>query len=380
MSQESRCTEVTYAFRNELYHNQWRSVCGSSRMLAASKASKGSWMALYGDGRVGNRASRCRTVDFRHSSVSGHGPCPVGSGDPDGLGGGLAQDAPRFGAATERVPYRTAAIADAATGLAGGNRLASPAILWGAVQESQRDLPQQAEARDEEVSRLCLGLHRGVRATLYAGLDLGATPRNDGQGFATLVGANPQNRPENPLCSHGSGLLQRSGHAVPSRGKPAFPDARDVSRAAFQETAQSDRSACDSTEVGRLVQVHHEEPQATGDFSDLRWIPDQPQRRQTGTEKVVVRRLASERHTHGDSRTLPPAFRHRNELPPDASGKDLHLHTQSASAAVLSGRGADPAKYLGMASSNTLCRRLLRQPDDPPGTAAIQTHARMDRL
>ena len=136
----------------------------------------------------------------------------------------------------------------------------------------------------------------------------------------------------------------------------------------------------DSTEVGGLVQVHDEEPQARGDFSDLRWIPDQSQRRQTGTEEVVVRRLASERHTHGDSRTLPPAFRHRNELSPDASGKDLHLHTQSASAAVLSGRGADPSKYLGMASSNTLCRRPSRQPYDPPGTAALQTHARMDRL
>ena len=49
------------------------------------------------------------------------------------------------------------------------------------IEEPQRNLLRPAEAGDDEVSRLRLGLHRGVRTALHAGPDLGATPRIDGR-------------------------------------------------------------------------------------------------------------------------------------------------------------------------------------------------------
>ena len=72
-------------------------------------------MVLYGGIVSGDSAWRCRTVDFRHRGVSGHGALPVGSADADSPEGWLAQDVPGFGAASERLPYRAAAVADAAT-------------------------------------------------------------------------------------------------------------------------------------------------------------------------------------------------------------------------------------------------------------------------
>ena len=58
---------------------------------------------------------------------------------------------------------------------------------------------------------------------------------------------------------------------------------------------------------------------------------------------------------------------------------NLHLHAQSSPAAVLSGRGVDSAEPLGVDSSDSPCRRIGRHPDTASGTAAIQTHARLDR-
>ena len=136
------------------------------------------------------------------------------------------------------------------------------------------------------------------------------------------------------------------------------------------------------TEVGGMVFLHDEQSQATGDVSDLRGIPDQKrfEDRETDTEETVVRRLAGERHAHRHSRKLPPAIRYRNQLPSDAPSTHLYLHAQSALAVVLPGCGVDAAEYLGLASPGVFCRGLRRQPDHPPRTPALQTHARLDCL
>ena len=78
-------------------------------------------------------------------------------------------------------------------------------------------------------------------------------------------------------------------------------------------------------------------------------------------------------------RTVPPAIRHRDQLPPNATGVNLHWHMKSSAAAVSSGRRLDSAKSLGMDSLHAPRRWVRRQHDIGPGTPAVQAHARMDR-
>jgi hypothetical protein len=105
---------------------------------------------------------------------------------------------------------------------------------------------------------------------------------------------------------------------------------------------------------------HHEKRKATGGGLDLRRLPQlsEGQEGQTEATEIAVRRVARAWLSDRDSRAVSPALRHRDQLSPDAAGTHLHLHARPSLAAVLPGRGVDAAKYLGMDSSDTPCRRL----------------------
>ena len=93
---------------------------------------------------------------------------------------------------------------------------------------------------------------------------------------------------------------------------------------------KADRTALDQTPTGGLVSAHDEKRKATGDDLGLRGLSpaSEPQGRQAAAAEVAVRRVACAWFSHRDSRALPPAIRHRNELSPNAAGAHLHLHAQ----------------------------------------------------
>ena len=144
---------------------------------------------------------------------------------------------------------------------------------------------------------------------------------------------------------------------------------------------EAHRPSLDQASAGQLVSACDETREATVEDFGMCWLSPapQPKGRQAAAPEVVVRSVARTRFSHRNPRTVPPAVRHRNKLPSDAAGADLHLHAQSSPAAVLSDPGDDSAEPLGMDSSHSPRRRIGRYPDIAPGTATIQTNARMDR-
>jgi len=82
---------------------------------------------------------------------------------------------------------------------------------------------------------------------------------------------------------------------------------------------------------------------------------------------------------HGSPTEIRHRYRKRFGISADAAGSHLYLHAQSSSAPVLRGPGVDPAQHLGMDSSDPPCQRIGQPPHPPPGTATLQTDARLDR-
>ena len=132
---------------------------------------------------------------------------------------------------------------NAPSSLGGGDRLASGPVLRAAVQEPQRDLLRQSETGDKQVSRLCVGLHCGIWSPLYAGPDVGSSPRIDGHGASPPVGENPRNRLENTLFAAGPGLFQRGGDGLASAREAAVFDAREAFGPSSEKRTQTDRPA-----------------------------------------------------------------------------------------------------------------------------------------
>ena len=258
----------------------------------------------------------------------------------------------------------TAAVADAPPGMAGGDRLAFAALLRAAAQKPQRNLPQPAEAgtaKFHAYASACI-VEYGRRYTLA----LTWVRRHESMvKVLRRLLARIREIGLKIRCF----LLDRAFFNVPvmqflqEENLPFLMPVMFRGRHS-KKRRKADRPALrsDSKPAGWYTHTMKNRKQEVT-FSVLRWIPRHRDRKdgKRVAAEIAVRRLARERHSHGDSRTLPPAFRHRNELSPDAAGADLHLHAQSASAAVLSGRGVDPAKHLGMDSSNPPCRRIGRQ-------------------
>src|SRR5262249_2939825 len=72
---------------------------------------------------------------------------------------------------------------------------------------------------------------------------------------------------------------------------------------------------------------------------------------------------------------LPPALRHRNQLPADASGADKDQHAGPAVAAVVRGRGVDPAQRVGVAALGGAVPVASGRSAGGPGAAGLPRHA-----
>ena len=165
-----------------------------ARILAEGQAGQGPRLAVHGPGGAQHRAAGGGAWHFRVRGLPRLGPGALRSGGDGRPVRRSAQDLAGVGAALERSAHRSAAATDAAAILGGGHRLAPAAVLRPAGTEPQRTLLRRAETRHDEVSRLRLGLHRGVRAPLHGGPDLGAAPRVDGGGAAATAGHHPRKR------------------------------------------------------------------------------------------------------------------------------------------------------------------------------------------
>ena len=131
-------------------------------------------------------------------------------------------------------------------------------------------------------------------------------------------------------------------------------------------------------EEERLVGPHVEDNQShevreDGHGPDLRVV--RQLRRQVGPARpthvrVCVLGLSARQHPL-DSRNVSNSCRDRNQLSPDERGPHSDMHQESPVASVLLRLGDDPAKRLGMVSSDNTFRTTRPTFDTALGTAAI---------
>lgn len=208
---------------------------------------------MYCGGGVEYRAARGGALDLGFCGLSGSVGEPFRSSGDECLGRRPAQDALRAGMSLERGPDGRTAASDETAPMAGGNRLASGAVLRPAASKPQRNLLRQAAPRHEAISCLRFGMHCGPRSTLYIGPYLDPSSRTDGGRAESIGVADPQNWADNQAYSARSGILQRTCGGIFAAGKSAVFDARHVSRKASQETQESDWAAPDQAAAGGLV-------------------------------------------------------------------------------------------------------------------------------
>src|SRR5262249_45442631 len=111
----------------------------------------------------------------------------------------------------------------------------------------------------------------------------------------------------------------------------------------------------------------------------VRLVPyAQEKERQARAKEAAVRGLGSAWHAHRHSRKLSLAIRNRNQLPTAASGSHLHLYARSTFTLGVHGDRCAGAQFLGLDSRDSPGGRRRSIEDDPLGTLAIQTHARLD--
>src|ERR1700694_4441241 len=338
-------------------------------------------MALQSRGCGECRPPRGGAFDLDSRRLSRSVACPQRSSGHECLDRWASQNTAGVGASLERsVDLRTSQ-ANATALLESGYRLAPVAVLGRAAAEPQRVVLRQAAARDQEVSRLRLGLHCQLRPSLHAGADLGSSARIDGHSVATAAGENSRNGPENQVSSAGSRVLQYPRRGVSAARSLAVPDARHVSREEVQETPPAHRFVADQTTAGRMVPTHHEESAAATRGEGVARIPPtpQPQRRQAGQTETLVCRMARAGLADRDSRPLSATIWHRNELSADAPSPNLHVYARSPSATVVRGGGFDPEEYLGLDSPHAAGGRGPRSSDVASGAIAIQTHVGLGR-
>jgi len=253
--------------------------------------------------------------------------------------------------------------------------------LWPASEESQRTVLRSAAAGDEQVSRLCHGLHCAIRTALHDCSDMGSASRNDRESAGAIAGANPQDRPENQAFAARSGVLQRAGRRVLASRADAVSDACGVSRTPSEEKAEGDRLALDQEATGGLVLAYAQKRQEAGNAFGLRDLPQEPQGpgRQTEATEVVVCRLARDRTTDRNPQALSPTVWHRIQLPADATSADLHLHARSTPAIAVCGSGPDSTQPVGLDPCNDAGRGARRATDAASVDAAIQADVGVDR-
>src|ERR1041385_1661287 len=372
---------ATHAFTEEFYRFQYP---GSSMGVAVAPdgtTAQGSRSVVHGRGGLECLAP-CRSAhDFGVRRLPRSGQCSVAASGVRRPGGRTAANAARFGEPPQwGLDDRLAASLEPPF-VASGLRLALPILLRSTGPQPQRTVLRQTEAGDDEIPCLCHGLHCAVWAPLHAGADLGPTPRSDGDRVAAVTGTPRRNRSENQAFAAGSRLLQCPGDRVSAKPTARFSDAGGDAWTAGQETRRADGFALDQTTESRLACAYAEERQTHGNRLGVRGLSHapQPQGPQTRPAETPLRCLASERSPDRDPRALPQTLWHRIELPPDAAGADLHLHTQSALAFAVCGCSSAPPQPVGVAPRNQAGGGPRRRHDAPPGPLTFQTPARLDR-
>ena len=349
-------------------------------LVVASKASKGPWMEMYGGHGAEYRVACGIAMHLGIGSVPRFVRRSKRSSGDDGLGRWLAQNTQGLGTTFERILDVRIATPHAATQMANRHRLASVALLWTSAGQQERNLLRQTKARDQTVSCLRFGLHRGERSALYVGSDLGSTPRIDGYGVAEIGRQNSRNRLENQANAARPSVLQCARGGVLASRESAVRDAGDDSRTEAQEEAKGDGTAADQATIRGLVFAHDEEQEEGSHHFGVRGIPtsSKPQRRQTSDTEVVVRCMASAWFPDRDPRAISQAFRYRDELSPNASGEDLHMHSESAPATVVCRNLADPSQSVGLDSPDAALRRYGQGLQSAPRTTTLETDAGLD--
>ena len=98
----------------------------------------------------------------------------------------------------------------------------------------------------------------------------------------------------------------------------------------------------------------------------------------SGVERNCSTRSEGTSHAQGDSRNLPQAFWHRNQLPPDERGANQDLHPRSTAATSVRGHCPRPAERVGVDSFSFRQRQGQRGTAVVPRTASLQRNALLD--
>lgn len=260
------------------------------------------------------------------------------------------------------------------------NRLAFGTLLRPTAQESQRTLLWQTGSRNDQVSRVCIRLHRAVRSSLHLGPDVDPTSRNHRNRFATSARANSRPWRKNQVFVARPGFLQRTGYRVfEARTASVFDAGRD-SRTPPQKGNSQDGFALDQKTTSRLVFAHVEKWQTTSTSRSLRSVSNasQPQRWQMQKAETSVCCVACTRLADSNPRTVSQTFRNREQLPTTPPGTHLHLYAQSSLASGLLRHCTDTPQHVGLDSCCNAGRGARRQFHAAPRSAAIHTHARLD--
>ena len=175
------------------------------------------------------------------------------------------------------------------------------------------------------------------------------------------------------------GFYQRGGDSLLAGCPMCVLDAGDPARSKTCQRQTGYGHPCvGGVEEERLVGPHVEDNQShevreDGHGPDLRVV--RQLRRQVGPARpthvrVCVLGLSARQHPL-DSRNVSNSVRDRNQLSPDERGPHSDMHQESPVASVLLRLGDDPAKRLGMVSSDNTFRTTRPTFDTAPGTAAI---------
>src|SRR5438445_1640058 len=282
------------------------------------RSAQGAWSTLqvHEHGGLEYRAARRSADDLHLCCLPRFGQCPVATGGVRRFGGRPAANPACPGKASELGSDEHVAEPLATPSLGAGHRLALDTLLRPSTPESQRNLPEQTEARHHTLSHLCHGLYRSVWPPLYSGPHVGQAPRKYGNGVAAPAGTDSRIGRKNQGFAAGSCVLQHAGYGLPARRASSVSDARHVPRTTTEEETQErrqERSALDQTSKSWLVSSHLEERHhASNDLGVCR-LPhvSQPQKAQTRATKASVRSLARRGNSNRYPRTLPETLWHR---------------------------------------------------------------------
>jgi len=124
------------------------------------------------------------------------------------------------------------------------------------------------------------------------------------------------------------------------------------------------RPAVDQTSESGLVLAYAQERQTGSEPVCVCGLSDsqKPQGRQTQTTEVALWRLESEGVSPGNPADAPASVRDRIQLPPVASGQDLHLHARTTPASAVRGGRTALAECVGLDPQHIPFRRDQRGP------------------